>query len=67
MDLETDPEEVIEDITESEILGAIARMKRGKAAGDYVEIVKEAGRRRTQKPLLTIMQNAYRQETVPAE
>ena len=69
VDLEDDLEEVIEDITGSEILGAIARMKRGKATGDddlLVEIGKEAGEE-SQKLLLTIMQNAYRQETVPAE
>ena len=69
VDLEVDLEEVIENITGSEILGAISRMKRGKASGDDdlpVEIVKEAGED-AQKLLLTIMQNAYRQETVPAE
>ena len=46
VDLETDPDEVIEDITGFEILEAIARMKRGKATGDDdlpVKIVKEAG------------------------
>ena len=69
VDLEVDLEEVIEDITGSEILGAVSRMKRGKATGDDdlpVENVKEAGDE-AQKLLLTIMQNAYRQKTVPAE
>ena len=45
VDLEVDLEEVIEDITGSEIFGAIARMKRGKATRDEdlpVEIVKKA-------------------------
>ena len=69
VDLEVDLEEVIEDITGSEILGAVSRMKRGKATGDDdlpVENVKEAGDE-AQKLLLTIMQNAYRQKTVPEE
>ena len=67
--MDVDLKEVIEEITGSKILGAIARMKRGKATGDddlHVEIVKEDGEE-AQKLLLAIMQNAYRQETVPAE
>ena len=67
--MQTDPEVVIEDITGTELLEAIARKKRGKPTGDddlLVGIVKEAGEE-AQKLLLTIMQNAYRQETVPAE
>ena len=69
VDLSTDSDEVFEEITEAEVLRAIARMKRGKATGDDdlpVEIVKEAGEE-AHKLLLSIMRHAYRQEAVPPE
>ena len=67
-DLEADVEEMIEDITDAELLEAMARMKRGKATGDDhlpVEIVNAAGER-AWSFMLTIMQK-YRQEALPSE
>ena len=46
VELETDPDEIIEDITGEEISGAIKRMKRGEATADDelpVEVSNEAG------------------------
>ena len=69
MDLVTDADEVIENITGEEVSGAIAWIKRGKATEEddlAVELLKEAGEE-AQKLLLTIMQDAYSQETVLPE
>ena len=69
VDLSTDSDEVFEEITEAEVLLAIARKKRGKATGEDdlpVEIVKEAGEE-VHKHLLSIFRDAYTQEAVTPE
>ena len=69
VDLEPHVDEVIQDISITELLEAVARMKRGKATGDDhlpVEIVKEAGEEAL-RLLLDIMQESYRNESVPQD